>query len=753
MPGIQTLRSRAGARERARSLSYLFLGGAALGTVALTLFPLPPGTDIGGEFVAVGISLVAGVVLFAGAERLPEWTAIAGLALGALVVSLDIYFAGEIRTNDEMFYVLVSFYAFYYLPRGQAVGQLVLVAALYAATLVLRGESDGSTRWVITIGTLAACGALTSRLVSQLDRRAAQFVARGEELRRAEEHFRSAFENAAIGMALVGLDGRWLRVNGALARLTGYPADQLVQMSFKDLTPAEDVGNDVDALEKLKTGELSVYQTEKRYRRADGGVVWVSLTVSLVRDLADRPLNMISQMQDITHRKAVERELAERALHDPLTGLPNRLLFLDRVTVALARIERSFAPAAVFFIDLDRFKLVNDSLGHSVGDQMLIDVARRLRGAMRPEDTVSRFGGDEFTILAENIDEPAAQLIAERISRTLAEPFELDGRELFATASIGVSICRDHRAQAEAMLRDSDAAMYRAKERDDGSSFVIFEGGMRRRATARLELENDLRRAIERDELYLAYQPLVSLETGQIFGVEALARWTHPERGQLPPGEFIPVAEDSGLIVPLGDWVIRAACRQARAWQDAGFELQVAVNVSPRQLVESTLVARVADALSEFRIEPSSLCLEIIESAAVTAGVAPLEKLKAIGVGLAIDDFGTGFSSLDQIRRLPPVDTLKIDRSFVEDIGRRPAANAIIAAVVGMANALDLKVIAEGIEREDQLYALRAMGCKFGQGFYFARPAGPGEILEMLRDAGDNEPRTGPVAVGSASGR
>ena len=272
-------------------------------------------------------------------------------------------------------------------------------------------------------------------------------------------------------------------------------------------------------------------------------------------------------------------------------------------------------------------------------------------------------------------------------------------------------------------------------------------------ATARLELENDLRRAIERDELHLAYQPLVSLETGQIFGVEALARWTHPERGPLPPNEFIPVAEESGLIVPLGDWVIRTACRQARAWQDEGFELQVAVNVSPRQLVESTLVARVADALSEFDVEPSSLCLEIIESAAVSAGVAPLEKLKAIGVGLAIDDFGTGFSSLDQIRRLPPVDTLKIDRSFVEDIGRRPAANAIIAAVIGMASALELKVVAEGIEREDQLYALRAMGCKLGQGYYFARPAGPMEILDMLREPALDESRIGTVAVGSASGR
>jgi diguanylate cyclase (GGDEF)-like protein/PAS domain S-box-containing protein len=718
----------------------------------VTLFPLPPGTDIGGEFVAVGLSLLAGLVLFAGAERLPPWATAAWLALGALIVSIDIYFAGEIRTNDEMFYVLVSFYAFYYLPRRQAVCQLVLVAVLYAATLVLRGEADGSTRWVITIGTLAACGALTARLVTQLERRAAQSRANSEALRRAEEHFRTAFENAAIGMAIVGFDGRFLRVNHALAGLTGYRPDQLVKMSFRDLTPQEELGGNVQAMEKLRTGEISIYQTEKRYRRADGGTVWVSLTVSLVRDAAGDPVNMISQMQDMTARKEVERELADRALHDPLTGLPNRVLFLDRVGMSLARIERSFAPVAVFFIDLDRFKLVNDSLGHSVGDRMLIDIARRLRGAMRPEDTVSRFGGDEFTILAENIDEPAAKLVAQRITRSLTRPFAIDGRELFASASIGVSICRDHQAQAEAMLRDSDAAMYRAKERG-GSNFEIFEGGMRSRATTRLDLENDLRRAIEREELHLDYQPLVSLDNGRVFGVEALARWNHAQRGLLAPSEFIPVAEDSGLIVPLGEWVVRSACRQLREWDDLGFDLQVAVNISPRQLVESNLAAVVRDSLAEFAVDPARLCLEIIESAAVSAGSAPLEELSAIGVRLAIDDFGTGFSSLDQIRRLPPVDTLKIDRSFVEDLGRRPAAHAIVGAVIGMANALHLEVVAEGIEREDQLLALQALGCKLGQGFYFGRPCSPADIVRLLGRPDSQLPAPGVTPVVSGSPR
>jgi diguanylate cyclase (GGDEF)-like protein/PAS domain S-box-containing protein len=731
MEGIETSPARPAPRERARALSYLFLGGGALGTLALTLFPIPPGTDSGGELVTIAISLSAGLVLFLAADRLPDWAAVAGLGLGAVVVSLDIYFAGEIRTNDEMFYVLVSFYAFYYLPRRQAAIQLTFVGALYAATLILKSEPEGSTRWLITIGTLAACGALTARLVSQLERRAAQSRARGEALRQAEEQFRSAFENAAIGMALTSLDGRWIRVNEALARLTGYSVAELTGMGFRELTPEEEVVEDINALERLASGELSVYQAEKRYRRSDGGIVWVLLSTSLVRDSDGRPLHLISQMQDVTDRKAVERELADRALHDPLTGLPNRLLFLDRVGVAIARIERSRAPAAVFFIDLDRFKLVNDSLGHSVGDQMLIDVARRLRGAMRPEDTVSRFGGDEFTILAENIDEHAAELVAERIGRSLSKPFTIDGRELYANASIGVSICRDHRARPDEMLRDSDSAMYRAKEHG-GSSCVIFEGGMRSLARARLQLENDLRRAIERDQLHLVYQPLVELDTGRMFGVEALARWDHPDLGPMSPAEFIPVAEESGLIVRLGECILDAACRQAREWQDAGFKLKVAVNISPRQLAESNLAAMVMETVSRWGVDPSGLCLEIIESAALSAGIAPLEDLKAIGVGLAIDDFGTGFSSLDQIRRLPPVDTLKIDRSFVEDLGRRPAANAIIGAVIGMAKALDLEAVAEGIETREQLEALQALGCKRGQGFYFARPRSATEIVRML---------------------
>ena len=702
-----------------------------IGFVALAFFPLPPGTDLRGTEITAGLSVSMGLALFLGAGRLPGWVALPALAVGTIVVTLDIYFAGDVRTNDEMFYLWVAFFAFYYLPRRLAALELVLVGLAYAVVLALRHEPDPSTRWLIVLATLTLAGILTSRLVIQTERWAARSDKREQELRKAEERFRSAFEDAAIGMAMVDLEGRWFRVNEALARLTGYSVDALIGRGFRDLSVDEELARDLTALADLVGGRINVYHAEKRYRRIDGELVWVDLSVSSVRDRSGRPIHLISQMQDITDRKAAERQLAERALQDPLTGLPNRLLFLDRVQGALGRLKRAPTPVAVFFIDLDRFKLVNDSLGHSTGDRMLIEVAGRLRRALRPADTVSRFGGDEFTVLCEDIDEQEAHVVAQRIQGSLAQQFRVDDQELYTTASIGVSIARDPDATAEAMLREADAAMYRAKDEGRGQC-TVFVGEMHDDVAEQLVLETDLRHAIERDELRLLYQPLVELESGRIFGVEALLRWAHPTRGMLSPAQFVDLAEKTGLIVPIGRWVLAEACAQARTWLDGGHRVLTSVNVSPRQLKEPALPGDVRSTLERSGIAPSQLCLELTESAAVDAGTVPLAELKALGVSLALDDFGTGFSSLDQVRRLPPVDWLKIDRSFVEELGATRGDTAIAAAIIGIARGLGLKVIAEGIEHEDQVEALKELGCERGQGFLFSRPVDAGQIEQLL---------------------
>jgi diguanylate cyclase (GGDEF)-like protein/PAS domain S-box-containing protein len=727
--------------QRARTLACLFLAGGVLGLCALLLLPLPADTSLPGTIAVVAFSFTVGAALLGFSRRIPEWAIPLALAMGTVVVSCDIYFAGRTPTNDEMFYTWIAFYAAYFLRPRLAALQVALLGLGYGVALALRSEPDGATRWVIAVGTLSLASVLIARLVAQLERAAHSANERGQALGEAEERFRSAFEDAAIGMAMVDMTGRWMRVNGALASLLGYPPQQLLGMRFQDITVEADLPEDVEALHALVDGRLDVYQTEKRYHRADGTIVWVDLSVSMVRDPEGRALHLISQMQDVTERKAAEHELTDRALHDALTGLPNRLLFVDRVEVALVRMERDPGPVAILFLDLDRFKLVNDSLGHAAGDRLLIEVGERLRDLLRPSDTVSRFGGDEFTILCEGIDERDASQVAERIAESLGEPFLLDGQELVVSASIGISIGRDPSRAAEELLGEADAAMYRAK--DTGRSrHAIFDGGMRLRGAERLALENDLRKAIGRGELRVHYQPEVWLETGRVYGVEALVRWQHPTRGLLAPGEFIPVAEDSGLIVALGEWVLREACRQVRIWQHdvhGAAALSLAVNVSPRQLADPHLCEVVAHALQSSGLDPGMLCLEITESTAVDIGLPTLTDLKALGVRLALDDFGVGFSSLNQIRRMPPVDVLKIDRSFVEEIGRVPTDQAIVAAIIGMARSLDIATIAEGIETSEQAAILRRLGCDRGQGFHFARPAPPSAIAGLLASASTGE--------------
>jgi diguanylate cyclase (GGDEF)-like protein/PAS domain S-box-containing protein len=581
-------------------------------------------------------------------------------------------------------------------------------------------------------------------LVRRLAMRETESAERMEALREAEERFRRAFDDAPIGMALASLDGRYLRVNPALAALTGYEVDELIGMGFADITHQEDLKSDLAAMEGLLSGELETYETEKRYVHAQGHVLWVQVNVTVVHDGDGAPLHFVAQTQDVTERKRAQAELAHQALHDPLTGLPNRLLFLDRLEVALAHLGRRDGAVAVLFLDLDRFKLINDSHGHEVGDQVLMEMAGRLRGLLRPSDTLSRFGGDEFTILCEEVsNDEDAVAVAERIADALAEPVPLVDREVFLSASIGIALGRDRAMSAGALLRDADAAMYGAKERGR-SRYAIFDGAMRLRGAERLETETSLRRAIERGELRVHYQPEVDLATGRAVGVEALVRWAHPERGLVAPGEFIPVAEDTGLIVPIGEWVLREACRQAHEWQGKfGDEpLRMAVNLSGRQLADANLHDAVAAALADADLPPDLLCLEITESAVTedpTRARVTLRAVKRLGVRLAIDDFGVGFSSLSQIRQLPPADEIKIDRSFISGLARNREDEAIVASVISLARSLEVETIGEGVETAEQADRLRDLGCDYAQGFHFARPAPAAEVGKLLAAAAFGE--------------
>ncbi|MEU2060615.1 EAL domain-containing protein [Streptomyces sp. NPDC013455] len=562
-----------------------------------------------------------------------------------------------------------------------------------------------------------------------------------QALHASEARFRAVFEGAAIGIGIADLDGNVLQVNEALLRMFGLSEQTLRGRSVQEWVHPEDAPHTWRLYDELVRGEREHYHVEKAFNRPDGTVLWTNLTVSLLRDADGRPQYQLALMEDTTERRLLNLRLRYEATHDALTGLPNRTLFFERLEKALNAGEGQ--RFGLCYLDLDGFKTINDSLGHAAGDRLLVEVADRLQScATAPGEMVARLGGDEFVALTtgpgtdRKVDE-----LAERIMNALVTPISIDGRDLLVRGSLGIVEGPAGERTAAEVLRSADITMYRAKSAG-GNRSELADPEADARAITRHGLTTALPTALERGEFFIEYQPLVHLGDGSVRGAEALVRWLHPQHGVLGPDRFIPLAEHTGLIVPLGRWVLEESIRQARAWrerngeQDAAGPLRINVNLSPCQLSHPGLVQDTVDILERAGVTPDALCLEVTESALIGADddlLKPLRRLAEMGVDIALDDFGTGYSNLANLRRLP-VSILKLDRSFTRGMQQFPADPVdlkIVEGIVSLAHSLDLAVTVEGVETGAQAEQLRILGCDTAQGWYYARP-GPPERLHDL---------------------
>jgi diguanylate cyclase (GGDEF)-like protein/PAS domain S-box-containing protein len=554
------------------------------------------------------------------------------------------------------------------------------------------------------------------------------------DMQRKEERFRSLVQNASDGVVVLGEDGLIRYESPAVERILGRRAEERVDRSISDDIHPDDRANVERALADVAALSGSEARVEFRARHADES--WRTLE-SIAKNLLDDPAvgGVVINYRDITERKALEEQLRHQAFHDVLTGLENRSLFMDRLGHALARASRGGRPSAVLFLDLDDFKAVNDRLGHAEGDRLLVAVAQRLKAVTRAGDTVARLGGDEFAIIVEETAPAEAEQAAARILKTLDPAFLLGDRQIVVQGSIGIALQSADGADADELLRRADIAMYAAKA-GGGHRYVSYEARLYDATVARMELKADLRGALERGELHVAYQPIVDLDSAAIIGSEALMRWEHPDRGPVPPMEFIPLAEENGLILDLGRWILETACHQTRAWQQATGRvgLSVSVNLSGRQILDPDLVTDVRRVLSESGLTPRDLTLEMTESVLVqdvAATVGTLRALKSLGVRLAIDDFGTGYSSLSYLRQFP-IDILKIDRSFISSLDGGIDSTALVRSILDLSSTLRLETVAEGIEESDQREVLLGLGAQQGQGYLFARPMGADDMGDLL---------------------
>jgi diguanylate cyclase (GGDEF)-like protein/PAS domain S-box-containing protein len=553
---------------------------------------------------------------------------------------------------------------------------------------------------------------------------------------------RAIFQKAPIGIVRVlAPEGRMVEANPAFERMLGYSAAELADMSFAEYTHAEDVDENMELFRSLMAGERESYQMVKRSFHRDGNMIWTQVNTALERDPDGKPLFAVSMLEDITERKRAEEELRcqaelneHQAMHDALTGLPNRTLFRDRIVQAILAAQRDGDSVAVMMIDLDRFKEVNDSLGHDAGDMLLQEVARRLEGSLRASDTIARLGGDEFGVLLPRQCNPEdVRRVIERISATLALPVVLDELPLAIEGSLGVAMYPEHGTNVDTLLQRADMAMYTAK--DGSSAYAFFDERAEHYDPNRLTLVGELRRAIDERELMLYYQPKATVASGEIASVEALLRWQHPTRGLVLPNDFIPVAQQTSLIRPLTLYVVDEALRQCREWLDDGLQLSIAVNLSIRNLLDMEFPEQVAALLAKWNVDPRFLELEITESTMLSDPIRTtrvLERLSAMGIRLSIDDFGTGYSSLSYLSRLP-VDEIKIDRSFVTNMTINAGDAIIVRSTIDLGRNLGLEVVAEGVETAECWDELSSLGCTAAQGYFLSRPLPAAELGAWLR--------------------
>jgi diguanylate cyclase (GGDEF)-like protein/PAS domain S-box-containing protein len=708
------------------------------GILPFALVPVA-GLSFADTRVAIAAAMVPIVVasaLLVPWQRFPAWPQ-AILPLSYFVILALLREAGGSTPSvfDPLLSIPVTWFAIYGTGRELA-ASIVAMGLTLLLPDVLSGVSahdEQLQRAIVAVGLASTVGPAVHALVLALRRTS-------NELSEAEERFRRAFDDSQVGMALVSTTGRFQRVNRALCDITGYRKDELVGKTFGEITHPDDIEADLEALRELVEGERYGYRTEKRYIHAGGHPVWISLNVSPIYDGEGPPSYLIAQVEDISDRKESEERLTRQALHDSLTGLPNRTLFSDRVRMASSR--RGVRGFAIVYLDLDGFKLVNDTLGHAAGDQVLVEVARRLEPLLRVGDTLARLGGDEYALLCEEVGDEEVRAIADRVIEAMAEPIEVQGRAITQAASIGIALYSADGTPTEPdqMLGEADLAMYRAKAAGK-SRYALFESWMRQGDTDRTGLERELRAALERDEITVHYQPEVDLRSGEITGAEALVRWEHPDRGLLEPAQFLFVAESSDLISEIDDFVLREACFQAARWREElpdGERFTVSANVSERRLADPGLSGKIAQAIADARLPASSLCLEIAERAVMdrrAAALSAIPDLEQLGIRLLIDDFGIAISSFGSLKRLPRLNAIKIDRSFIAGLGRSREDSAGVAAIVGLAHGLGLTATAEGLEREEQLRELQALHCDHGQGYYFARPQPAAALSEVLISA------------------